>query len=334
MLELVSIIVPVYKTEKYLARCINSIKKQDYTELEIIMVDDGSPDKSGELCDEIARLDGRVKVIHKSNGGLSSARNAGIEASTGKYICFIDSDDYIEKDYISTLYSLIDKYNADLAKINYIEVTSDDYSEKGKVGQELTYDGKDVEKAYLQLRVDSACVFMYRKTLIGDIRFPEGKTSEDIPFNFRIFQKAKKFVYQPVNKYYYWHNPESISNGPLDKNMLNYLYFREEVYKYYLNRDDEELLRLAEVLYARAAMGLMARMTIYGISNNMNEDEYRLKFKEIFKLHSKPFFLDKGTELSRKVLAILVFDFFQITKRLSALLVRSKYAGERTEIVS
>ena len=323
MCELVSIIVPVYKTEKYLSRCMNSIWKQDYTRLEVILVDDGSPDKSGELCDELAQLDDRVHVIHKKNGGLSSARNAGIEASTGKYICFVDSDDYIEEDYVSTLYRLIERHNADLAKIKYIEISSDDYSEKSNSVQESIYEDNEVERAFLQLRVDSACVFMYKKSLIGDIRFPEGKTSEDIPFNFRIFQRAKKFVYQPVNKYYYWHNPESISNGPLDKNMLNYLYFREEIYNNYLGQTNEELMRLAEVLYARAAMGLMARMAIYGISDNMNEHEYRDKFKKVFKLHGRAFYHDKGTAFSRKVLAVLVFDFYPAAKILGILLKRN-----------
>ena len=102
--------------------------------------------------------------------------------------------------------------------------------ETGRQTESQVYEGKEVEKAFLRLRVDSACVFMYKRALIGDTRFPEGKTSEDIPFNFQIFQKASKFVYCPVNKYYYWHNPESISNGPLDRNMLNYLQFRKEIW--------------------------------------------------------------------------------------------------------
>lgn len=308
MLELVSVIVPVYKTEKYLVRCVNSIRKQDYAELEIILVDDGSPDKSGELCDEIARLDDRVQVIHKTNGGLSSARNVGIEASKGKYICFVDSDDYIEKDYVSTLYRLIDKNKADLAKIDYIEIRTDDYLDKGQSGEERFYEGKEVEKAFLQLRVDSACVFMYRKALIGDIRFPEGKTSEDIPFNFMVFQKAKKFIYLPVNKYYYWHNPESISNGPLDKNMLNYLFFRKEIYDYYNNTQiDKDMLSMAEALYARSAMGLMARMMLFGIAKGMDENRTKALLKQVFKEHGKAFFKDKETPINRKILAALAF---------------------------
>ena len=96
MEDLISIIVPVYKTEKYLDRCVQSIQRQAHPNIEVILVDDGSPDKSGDLCDALAETDDRIRVIHKQNGGLSSARNAGIEASRGTYVCFVDSDDYID----------------------------------------------------------------------------------------------------------------------------------------------------------------------------------------------------------------------------------------------
>ena len=316
MSELVSIIVPVYKTEKYLERCIRSIQRQNYISMEIILVDDGSPDGSGNLCDELAKMDDRIRVIHKTNGGMSSARNAGIEVATGDYICFVDSDDYIEKDYVSTLYRLISENDADLAKINYIEIDKDDYSENSGISDVQLYEGKEVEEAFLKLRVDSACVFMYRRILIDDTRFPEGKTSEDIPFNFQLFQKARRFVYCPVNKYYYWHNPESISNGPLDKNMLNYLYFREDIYKSYSTGGNEKLMRMAEVLYARAAMGLMARMALYGIRPELSEAESKKLFKTIFESHAKAFYLDRDTALNRKLLSLLVFNFYPVAKLL------------------
>ena len=312
--DLVTIIVPVYKTEKYLRRCIKSITRQDYKNLEIILVDDGSPDNSGVLCDELSRIDSRIHVVHKLNGGLSSARNAGIEIARGSYVCFIDSDDYVEIDYVSTLYRLIKKYDADLSKINYVEVNTDDYSEKSSNAVETLYQGRDVEKAYLQLKVDSACVFMYKRSLIGSTRFLEGKTSEDIPFNFALFQKADRFVYLPKNKYYYWHNPDSISNGPLDKNYLNYLLFRRDIYDYYQKQDNTELSTLSEVLYARAAMGMMARMAFYGVSGDIDEKEYKDQLKKIFMRHCRAFFKDKGTPISRKVLAVLVFWFYPIVK--------------------
>ena len=314
MSELISVIIPVYKTERYLKRCVDSITRQDYSNLELILVDDGSPDNSGKLCDELAKNDNRIKVVHKKNGGLSSARNTGLELSTGEYICFVDSDDYVEKDYVSTMYHLLKKHDADLVKINYIETERENYSEKEKKISEVLYEGKQVESAFLDLKVDSVCVFLYRKALIGEIRFPVGKTSEDIPFNFQIFQRANRFVYYPANKYYYFHNPDSISNGPIDKNYFNYLFFREQIFDYYFSKSDYDLTEKAEALYARAAMGMMARMALFGLTSDLDEEETKKMLSCVFASHSKAFFKDSGTQLSRKALAVLVFRFYPLVK--------------------
>lgn len=310
----ISVIVPVYKTEKYLRRCVNSILNQDYQDLEIILVDDGSPDRSGVLCDEIARENEKIKVIHKVNGGLSSARNAGLDAASGRYVCFVDSDDYIAKDYVSSMHELSVQYDADLVKVDYIEVDTNSYTGKLKKGSAVFYEGEQVEKTYLELRVDSACVFLYQKELIADTRFPVGKTSEDIPFNFQIFRKAQRFVYLPEGKYFYYHNPESISNGPLDKNYMNYLLFRKEIYDYYQANGDKSIIAASETLYARAAMGMKARMAFYGVTSDVDEKEYKGKLDRVFKAHSKAFFADKHTPISRKVLALLVFYFYPVAK--------------------
>ena len=115
MEDLITVIVPVYKVEKYIRRCIESIINQTYRNLEIILVDDGSPDDCGKICDEYAKKDNRIKVIHKENGGLSDARNKALDLANGKYVIFVDSDDYIEKNAIGYLYKLIQKYNTDIA---------------------------------------------------------------------------------------------------------------------------------------------------------------------------------------------------------------------------
>ena len=111
----ISIIVPIYNVEKYLDKCVSSILNQTFTDFELLLVDDGSPDRCGEMCDEYAKKDSRVKVIHRKNGGLSAARNSGIDAACGKYIGFIDSDDYIEENMYEHLYDVITKYDADIA---------------------------------------------------------------------------------------------------------------------------------------------------------------------------------------------------------------------------
>jgi len=313
----ISIIVPVYKTENYLQDCVNSIMNQDYLDFELILVDDGSPDQSGKICDELAAGESKIKVIHKKNGGLSSARNAGLVVATGEYVCFIDSDDYVEKDYLSTLYNLVFKYKTEFAKVEYVEVYSRNYSDTSiDAEKEIVYTGDDVERAYLDLKVDSVCVFLYSRQLIRETRFLEGKTSEDIPFNFEIFQKARSLAYKPVKKYYYYHNSESISNGSFDKNMLNYLTFRRNIYEHYLQKGNAYLIRKSEVLYARAAMGLMARMALYGISKNMNERKFRIFLKKEFDAHCKAFYSDKDVPRSRKGLAVLVFKFYPVAKML------------------
>ena len=129
--DLVSIIVPVYNVEKYIEKCLNSLFGQTYRELDIILVDDGSTDKSGELCDRLAKMDKRVRVIHKKNGGLSDARNRGIDAAKGRYITFIDSDDYVSGNYIWHLYKLLIESQADIAITRAIKIY-----EKEEAGKE------------------------------------------------------------------------------------------------------------------------------------------------------------------------------------------------------
>lgn len=117
--KLISIIVPVYNVEKYLKECIDSVISQTYKNLEIILVDDGSTDKSGEICDEYSKKDSRIKVIHKENGGLSDARNVALDIAKGEYIGFVDSDDYVEKDMFETLYKLAEEHNTEISSISF-----------------------------------------------------------------------------------------------------------------------------------------------------------------------------------------------------------------------
>lgn len=120
--KLITIIIPVYNVEKYLRECIDSVIAQTYKNLEIILVDDGSIDKSGEICDEYSKKDSRIRVIHKKNGGLSDARNVALDIAKGEYIGFIDSDDYIEKDMFETLYKLAEKYHAEISSISFYKI--------------------------------------------------------------------------------------------------------------------------------------------------------------------------------------------------------------------
>lgn len=200
MKGLVSVVIPVYNVKKYLDECMESVVNQSYRNLEIIIVDDGSTDGSGEACDEWGRKDSRIKVIHRENGGLSVARNTGIEASTGEFIAFIDSDDYFEQNAIEVLYNCATSLNADLTVGQGLRV--DENGNRIKEGQYADkYEPKDEEKILSEeefwrcfsnnLYFVVAWSKLYRRELFDGVRFPEGKINEDYAIARHIVQKAK-----------------------------------------------------------------------------------------------------------------------------------------------
>lgn len=300
--ELITVIVPVYKTEKYLKRCVDSILAQTYTNIEIILVNDGSPDKSPILCDELANKYEQISVVNQKNGGLSAARNTGIECAHGEYISFVDSDDYIDSGMLQRLYYMIKKHNAEVAMLQYLEVNDKTILPQIKKVAEQVYLEEETEKAFLELKIDSVCVGLYSKAAIGMVRFPIGRTSEDIPFNFEIFRRIRRFVFIPERRYYYYYNIHSISNGCLNKNMFNYLFFRKEIYEYYLNGNNIKFILMAEALYARAAMGLLIRMAIYGIAKDLDEKIIKKKLQKILSQHKKVFFRSHDIPFTRKLM--------------------------------
>lgn len=210
----ISVIVPIYKVENYLEKCITSIINQTYKNLEIILVDDGSPDRCGDICDKFAKMDNRIKVIHKENGGLSSARNSGIDISTGDYISFIDSDDWISNDLYETLITILNEEN----DIDIIEYKSKEVSER-EINLKI-YDTKSYEifnnegalKSHFNSKYFyiSACSKIYKKNLFDNIKFPIGKLAEDLHTTYKLFYKARKLAYIDYTGYYYYRRPDSI----------------------------------------------------------------------------------------------------------------------------
>ena len=166
--ELISVILPIYNVEKYLEKCLKSVINQTYKNLEIILVDDGSKDNSPQICDEYAVKDKRIVVIHKSNGGLSDARNAGIEIAKGKYITLIDSDDYVEKDYVQFLYQLIKENNAEMSICSHTVLYTNGTRIEKETGEHLVLDPKTtLEKILYDEGIDlSAWAKMYKANTI------------------------------------------------------------------------------------------------------------------------------------------------------------------------
>ena len=237
----VSIIVPVYQVEKYIRQCVDSILAQTFTDFELILVDDGSKDKSGQICDEYARMDKRVKVIHKENGGLSDARNKGMDQAVGNYFMFIDSDDYIAPTMIECLYKSILNGNADIAVCNYLYYFENDRKKnfatniKSEVlsGAEIFYNRKN-ERNYGIWTV--AWNKLYKSEVFGNIRFRFGKYHEDEFWANDIYQMDIKVVMIQECLYYYRQRDNSIMGKKSIARNLDILEaFQERIYIYLKN---------------------------------------------------------------------------------------------------
>lgn len=226
MLPLISVIVPVYNTGAYLDKCVQSIMDQTYKNLEIILVDDGSTDGSPEKCDAYARMDQRIRVIHKENGGQSSARNVGLDICRGDYISFVDSDDWIESEMYLILLGQLMKYDASLA----ISGRYDAYEgfEKKTVGKRLGENGLFDAYSILprmimgQLSDFSVCDKLHRKDLWNDIRFPEGELYEDLAVMYKVVIYAQNVVLCDEPLYVYHHRKDSTLTSGFRVSLADY----------------------------------------------------------------------------------------------------------------
>lgn len=206
---LVSVVIPVYNVEKYLQKCVESVLKQTYRKLDIILVDDGSTDLSSKMCDELGNYDKRVTVIHKRNGGLSDARNAGLDVAKGEYYAFIDSDDYISVDMIEIMVNSIKKNNCDIAICNMVRFSDSNgfYLFYHPVVQEKVLSGKE---RFDTLNQPSVCNKLFASSLFKNIRFPKGKYYEDTFVYHELLYRAKSIVLTGTNSYWYLERSDSI----------------------------------------------------------------------------------------------------------------------------
>ena len=233
---LISIIVPIYRVEAYLSRCIASILNQSYRNLEIILVAAGSPDSCPKICNEYAEKDARIRVVHKKNGGLSDARNAGIDIANGKYISFIDSDDYIHPEMISTLFDLLKSNDADISVCNFTPFT-ESVSPLNKAPTIDTLSGKDAAKRLYQSQYATQTVVawdkLYKRSLFDHLRFKVGKFNEDEFFSYRALYLANKVVFTSQELYFYFIRTTGISKAITDPRSLNSLDAKIEAIQFY-----------------------------------------------------------------------------------------------------
>lgn len=231
-LPLISVIVPIYKVEPYLHRCINSICNQTYTNLEIILVDDGSPDNCGRICDEYAQKDKRILVIHQENGGLSAARNSGLDRCSGEYIGFVDSDDCIHPEMYERLYKDICTYHTRLA-FCHANMCYDNISTIDKNLPTICKNKEDVILFSMTKNVWwAAWTKLYERSLFETIRYPQGKTNEDYPITMYIYDMCDKIAINYNKLYNYCIRENSVCTSPLNLRKFDQIDNTLEVMQY------------------------------------------------------------------------------------------------------
>lgn len=233
--ELISVIIPVYNVEKYIRFCLDSVINQTYKNLEIIIVDDGTKDSSGEIAEEYARKDSRIKVVHKENGGLSDARNVGLDIATGKYIAFLDSDDVISLDFYEYLYGLIKENDYDIAECEFLRISSDEIENVQKILDEKNSNENIVVKEesseealsdfygrYLNPYVNKVVVWnkIYKKEIYDGIRYPVGRFHEDEFTTFKILNKINKMVTSTKKLHGYMQTSNSIMRRDIKQKQI------------------------------------------------------------------------------------------------------------------
>ncbi len=250
-LPLVSVVVPVYNVKKYLEKCLESLLSQSYEKIEILVVDDGSTDGSGKLCDQFAKRDKRIKVFHKKNGGLSDARNYGIKIANGKYVCFVDSDDYVKKTYVEKLYKAISENKADIAVCGFEQIVCDEGNKKSEVVPTARVrTGKEATIEFLTGDFNLvAWNKMYLKELFvkNEIWYPVGKIHEDNLTTYKLISKAKKVVFFSDALYVYITKRKGsiTQQSSREKSLKTFEQMAKEAIRYL--QDDEEMKSAAEV---------------------------------------------------------------------------------------
>ena len=299
-LPLISVVVPVYRVEKYLDHCIRSIVEQTYSNLEILLVDDGSPDGSGEICDRWAARDSRVRVIHKQNAGAGAARNTALDVAKGEIIAFVDSDDYLHPNLFSHLYGLM-KDGVEIAECEIGITEMDDFAmDDGTGAQILVCETEEALRLHIQDEIfrQTPPNKLYRRSCVGEIRFPEGNLIDDEFFTYRVLGNARKLAHSSACMYAYRQQPGSAMHKPYSLRRLQGLDAKLQRLSYFEERFPG-LVREAKADLLMTCLGAMQ-----GCLRSLHGEELktaRRKLREIL-LKTAPVEIPEGTPLKRKLL--------------------------------
>lgn len=300
---LISLIIPVYNVADYLEACLDSVLSQTYHHLEILLVDDGSTDHSGRICKSYAEKDYRVNVFHKSNGGLSDARNFGIEHANGDYLVFIDSDDVVSENYVEYLYSLVAVGQQDIGICDLLHYYGEEdipfRSEEQR--QFLTVEQAISTMLYQQSFLVAACGKIFKRSLFQAIRFPRGLLFEDSAIMYRVFDQSSGVVYGDAKLYAYRHRQDSITTSSFSRRDADIMAICQEIVDYFKPRQ-LTLRRSAD------AYQVVGALRIYLTAPN-TEDYRDLKRQAKIIIHQKGWGVlrDSGARLKTRLALVLFF---------------------------
>lgn len=291
-MPLISMIVPVYKAEKYIESCVSSILAQSFRDFELILVNDGSPDRSGELCDALAKTDSRIRVIHKENGGAATARNAGLDAAKGDYIAFVDGDDQIHPQYLDFLLRLLAENDADVAMCHYDFFEDEKTVFSGPPAEDLTIlHGPELLATFHEhcrkVSLISLCMKLFKKEIFDGLRIPEGQTAEDSLVLPMILEKAETIVRSEAKLYHWRITPSSVTRSGLNTNYLHRVNISDSYARYFAVRGDTTLADYFRHEYLQRTLA-----HYYNICRNKPElmadfqpylEKYRQRFRDCWR---------------------------------------------------
>lgn len=321
----ISVIIPVYGVEKYLDRCMTSVVNQTYKNLEIILVDDGSPDNCPKMCDEWALRDERIIIVHQKNGGQACARNAGLTIATGDYITFVDSDDWIVRDTYEYCMTLLDRVGgADVVQFDLTHVYPNNQSIVDRREEINVIVGKDILNYYLETSTKdgsySVCRCLFTASTAQKHRFREGKIHEDIDYKYKILRDSLKMVVSNQIKYCYWQEGNSTSTGTLKERDFQLYESAVELYKLTKDETYGKIAYYGKVKKARTPFSLLCKMVIWGVGDKRLQEREVAK-KLIKELRSNIFFLlSAPLGLKRKLMMVSLALNYQTTKMIISLI--------------
>ena len=299
MNDLITVVVPIYNVEKYLEKCIDSILEQTYQNIELILVDDGSTDNCGKICDNYAKKDNRIKVIHKSNGGLSDARNIGIKYAKGKFITFIDSDDFITNNAVEILYKNMVKHNKDISIGRMFSFYNENNIKHEKCEEKITNYKRDEAMETLLYNTkytSSTAGKMFLTKLFDTVEFPYGKKYEDLATVYKLIFKSNGVVVTNQIVYNYFRNrSDSIMNAKFSYTRMDALYFTEEILDFIKKEIPD--IQIAAI----TRMIIECRDILVEIPKDKKNKEYEKKVYEYIKKYRFKVLLNKKLPIKNRI---------------------------------